>query len=77
MDLGVAFYTPPIQDTHQPWVNVVIDRVFRQDQQVQLKTTVGLDGGLVPPEEIASEVGKQLASMLEGLGIRFAVGEIA
>lgn len=77
MDLGVAFYTPPVQSNAEPWINIVIDRVFRQDKQVLIKLTVGFDANAVPLETFALEVDRYTTTILDRLGLYFATGEQA
>ena len=34
MDLGVAFHMPSVQD-NDPWIDIVVDRGLRQDDEPQ------------------------------------------
>lgn len=71
MDLGVAFYTRPIQNNQEPWINIVPDRVFRQDNRILIKLTVGYDAGAVPIEKLAVAMDGQTNHILDGLGVHF------
>lgn len=71
MDVGVAFYTRPIQNNQEQWINIVLDRVSRQDNQISIKMTVGLDAGAVPMDGITLAVENQTHHVLDGLGLHF------
>ena len=75
MDVGVAFYTRPIQKNEEPWINIVLDRVFREDSQLVIKTTVGCDAAAVPLDSIALAVENQTNRTLDGLGLHFVTDD--
>lgn len=70
MDAGVAFYAPPITSDDETWVNLVLDRVFKEEDQILIRTTVGFTASTVPVESIAQTVEGQLARVLEAIGLR-------
>lgn len=70
MDAGVAFYTPPITSDDETWVNLVLDRIFKEDNHILVKTTVGCAAFTVPVESIAQTVEGQLARVLDGIGLQ-------
>ena len=69
MDAGVAFYTPPIDSADETWVKLVLDRMFKEDDHILIKTTVGCAASRVPLESIAQTVEGQLARVLDGIGL--------
>jgi hypothetical protein len=71
MDLGVAFYTPPVQK-NEPWINIVLDRVFRQDDQVWIKISIGSDAATVTLSDLALNVENKTIGALGNLGLHFA-----
>lgn len=69
MELGLALYTPPITDDEQIWVNLVLDRVFREEKHILIKSTVGCAASTVPIESVGQVVEEQLTRVLDGLGL--------
>jgi len=56
VDLGVAFYTRPVQK-NQKWINVILERVFKEDRQLLVKVVMGLDSAEVTLDSLAVDVG--------------------
>ena len=75
MDLGVAFYSRPIQRNEDLWTNIVLDRVFKEDRQLTIKMTVGCDAAMEPLDRLASTVLSQIGRALGGLGLHFIVDD--
>lgn len=61
-----------VASNQESWVNVVMDRVFRQDNQILLIMTVGCDADKVLIEAIILEVQGKTDRVLNGLGLRFS-----
>ena len=71
MDIGVAFYSRPIQNNEDVWINIVLDRVFKEDRQLTIKITVGCDAAMEPLDRLASTVSSHIGRALDGLGLHF------
>jgi hypothetical protein len=69
MDAGVAFYTRPIKSEAETWINLVLDRVFKEDNHILVKTTVGCTASEVQIEGISQAAEAQITRMLDGLGL--------
>jgi hypothetical protein len=69
VDLGIAFYARPVQK-NEGWTNVILERVFKQDDQVQLKMVMGIDSGAVALDALAGHVDFLMTTTLDKLGLR-------
>jgi len=69
MDAGVAFYARPIKSEGEPWINLVLDRVFKEDDHILIKTTVGCAGLEVQIDGISQAAEDQITRVLDGLGL--------
>ncbi len=70
MDAGVAFYTRPVKGDAETWINLVLDRVFQEDGQIIIKTTLGCAASEVRIDGIGEAAEDQINRMLDGLGLR-------
>jgi hypothetical protein len=70
METGVAFYTPPITSNDEAWVNLVLDRIFKEDTHILAKMTVGCAASAVSIDSVAQSVEHHLTRVLENVGLR-------
>jgi hypothetical protein len=70
LDFGVAFYSRPVQK-NQKWINVILERVFKEDRQLLVKVVMGLDSQEVTVDSLAVDVESYMTATLDKLGLRF------
>lgn len=70
MDAGVALYTRPVKSESETWINLVLDRVFKEDNHILVKTTVGCAASEVQIDGISQAAEDQVTRVLDGLGLR-------
>jgi hypothetical protein len=71
MDAGVAFYTRPVKSESETWIILVLDRVFKEDNHILVKTTVGCAASEVQIGNIRHAAEDQVDHVLGGLGLRW------
>lgn len=75
MEAGVAFYSPPIANDDDTWVNLVLDRVFKEENQILIKTTVGCTACTIPIDSIAQNVREQMTRVFGALCLHIQADE--
>jgi hypothetical protein len=70
VDTGVAFYSRPVPEG-QRWLNLILDRVFGQDDRVSVKVTTAFPAAEASLDGLAVYVESLFNAALDNVGLRF------
>ena len=74
VDAGVGFFARPAREGEK-WVNLILDRVYREDRQISVKATMGLPSRAIELDALALSVDQTVAEVLDKVGLEFTSGQ--